>query len=560
VLLVMMFFGTILETLSVGAVMPAIALIADPDVIQNYPKIKPILTFLNLNESREIVIWGATSLAIVYILKAIYLGFLLWYQVKFAFKLQANLSTRLFNIYLSQPYNFHLQKNSAELINNVTSEISLFTFQGILPMMTLILECFVLLGIAFLLVKIEPIGAILIILISGCIASTFYYVTRQKVTKWGLIRQENDAYRLQHLQQGLGAIKEIKVYGRQQNFIEKFTAHSEISARIGHLHNVMQQYPRQWLELLAVLSIILLILIMMGQGKNVAMVIPVIGLFAMAAFRLMPSIVRILASMQSIRYGLTVINLLDREIGSSSMTSLPTSTPVEIDFIEKIELSNISYSYPNTEKRVINNLSMIIKKGTTVGVVGESGAGKSTLVDIILGLFKPCAGDIKVDNRSIFENLESWQRKIGYVPQSIYLTDDSIKRNVAFGLPDNQIDDNRVWECLNAAQLSRLVKMQPEGLETKVGERGVKLSGGQRQRIGIARALYGDPDLLVLDESTSSLDSLTAQEVMGAINKLHGKKTILMISHQIELMDNCDVVYKIANGRLESESKHKLGQ
>lgn len=556
----MMFIGTILETISVGAVMPAIALIADPDVIKNYPQIRPVLNFFNLNEASQIVIWGATTLAIVFIFKAAYLGLLLWFQVRFAFKLQANLSTRLFNIYLSQPYPFYLQKNSAELINNVTSEISLFTFQGILPLMTLILESFVLIGIALLLFKIEPIGALLVIIVSGSIAFTFYYFTRRKVTKWGYIRQENDTYKLQHLQQGLGAIKEIKLYGRQQNFIDKFSSHSEISARIGHLHNVMQQYPRQWLELLAVLSIILLILIMIGQGKDVTTVIPVIGLFAMAAFRLMPSIVRILASMQSIRYGLTVIDLLDREIGSSSInTHEIVSNDVRVDFREKIELSDVHYSYPQTKRKVLNGVSLIIKKGTTVGIVGASGAGKSTLVDIILGFFQPCAGSITVDNRSIFENLDGWQRKIGYVPQSIYLIDDSIRRNVALGLSDGEIDDDQVWNCLKAAQLCEFVSLQPEGLETKVGERGVKLSGGQRQRIGIARALYGDPDLLVLDESTSSLDFLTAQEVMTAINGLHGTKTILIVSHQSELMDGCDMVYKVSSGRIESSFEHKLG-
>ena len=408
----MMLFGTLLETISVGVVLPAISLVASPEGINNYPKIKPILIFFNLNEVDQIIIFGSIFLAVVFVLKAAYLSFLLWCQVSFAFKLQANLSTRLFKRYLTQPYTFYLQKNSSELINNVLSEISLFTFQGILPLMTLILECFVLIGIALLLLNIEPIGAILVILISGLITFAFYYFTRRKVTEWGFIRQENDAYRLQHLQQGLGAIKEIKLYNREQNFIDNFTKHTKISARIGHLHNVMQQYPRQWLELLSVLSIILLILIMIIQGKDIAIVIPVIGVFAMAAFRLMPSVARIIASMQSIRYGLTVIDLLNREIGSSSPKTYEVAhNDIKINLLKKIELSGIYFSYPNSQRKVLNGISLIIKKGTTVGVVGESGAGKSTLVDIILGFFQPSSGNVTVDDCSIHENINAWQKK-----------------------------------------------------------------------------------------------------------------------------------------------------
>jgi len=550
-LLGMMFFGTILETLSIGAVLPAIAFFADPNVAHKYPQLKPIFSFFNLSDPHEIVVWGAIILALIFIVKAIYLGLLLWYQVKFAFQLQASLSKRLFTIYLTQPYSFYLKKNSAELINNVTSEISLFTFQGILPMMTLILEIFVLVGVGILLLKIEPLGATIVVFISGLIATTFYYATRKKVTHWGLIRQENDAYRLQHLQQGLSAVKEVKLYKRQATFIDKFARYSEITSRIGHLHNVMQQYPRQWLELLAVLSVILLIIIMMGQGKDAVAIIPVIGLFAMAAFRLMPSIVRILASMQSIRYGLTIIDLLDREIGSISEPKEINSAKDKINFNHQIEFSNICYSYPQSESMVLDRASFTIKKGTTVGIVGISGAGKSTLIDILLGFFKPSSGDIMVDGKSIFKNLNGWQRKIGYVPQSIYLTDDSIVSNVAFGLPDSEIDEKKVWSSLDVAQMSQFVKTLSDGLQTNVGERGVKLSGGQRQRIGIARALYNNPELLVFDESTNSLDSITANEVMSAVNELHGKKTILIISHQSELMAVCDEVYRVAKGRIE---------
>jgi ABC-type multidrug transport system fused ATPase/permease subunit len=548
----MMIFGTALETLSVGVILPAIALISDPDISHKYPQLQSIFSFFNLTEPREIIIWGAITLACIFIVKAIYLGSLLWYQVKFAFRLQASLSKRLFTIYLAQPYPFYLEKNSAELINNVTSEISLFTFQGILPMMTLILETFVLIGVGILLVTIEPLGAIIIVFLSGLIATTFYYVTRKKVTGWGLIRQENDAYRLQHLQQGLSAIKEVKLYGRQDSFIEKFAQHSEVSSRIGHLHNVMQQYPRQWLELLAVLSVISLILIMMGQGKDAIEVIPVIGLFAMAAFRLMPSIVRILASMQSIRYGLTIIELLDKEIGLPSKPKQIISAKHKINFDRQIEFLGVCFSYPLTDSKVLDNVSMIIKKGTTVGIVGSSGAGKSTLIDILLGFFKPSSGEVTVDGNSIFHDLNGWQRKIGYVPQSIYLTDDSILNNVAFGLSDIEIDLEKIWNCLDAAQLSQFVKSLPDGLRTNVGERGVRLSGGQRQRIGIARALYNNPELLVFDESTNSLDSATAEEVMSAVNGLHGEKTILIISHQMELMTVCDEIYRVTKGRIES--------
>ena len=550
-ILLMMFIGSALETLSVGAVMPTIALISDPNVKLNYPIIIRFSEFLNISSPDELILYGVLILGLLFTFKALFMGVLLWFQVKFAFDLQANLSTKLFNLYLRQPYIFFINKNTSELINNTTSEISLFTFQGVLPFMVLILEFCVLLALLFFLIKIEPIGALTIFLFSGLSSGLFYYFTRKKITLWGHERQINDAKKLQHLQQGFAAIREIKLYKREQNFINSFNFHTKKVAHIGHLHNVMQQYPRQWLELIAVISIIFLVLIMLNQGKEIITLLPVVGAFSMAAFRLMPSIVRIIASLQSIRFGLTIINLLDKEFDLRAKgREIVNKSIIPISFKDKVMIKDVSFSYPGSTKKVLNDSNLEFKKGEIIGIVGPSGSGKSTLIDLILGFHKPDKGDITVDGKTILRRIDRWQAIIGYVPQSIYLIDDSIKKNIALGFDDNEIDHKRVLECLSLSQLNSFVNSLPDKISTNVGERGVKISGGQRQRIGIARALYSNPDILVFDESTNSLDSSTARELMQSINKLHRKKTIIIISHQLEFMDSCDVVYELINGQL----------
>ena len=317
----------------------------------------------------------------------------------------------------------------------------------------------------------------------------------------------------------------------------------------GTLQLTLQPLPRLWLEMLAVTGLATLVLTLLVLGHELGAVLPTLGLFAAAAFRLMPSVNRVLTSFQSLRYGLPVINTLHREFElEPSAINEAGTTPTP--FGETIEFDRVSYTYATAHTSALEDLSVVIRRGESVGVIGTSGAGKSTFVDVLLGLLTPDSGAVLVDGVDIQHSLRSWRDQIGYVPQSIFLTDDSLRNNVAFGLPAAQVDETAVWRAIRAAQLEEFVNSLPEGLDTVVGERGVRLSGGQRQRIGIARALYHDPSVLVLDEATSSLDTATEREVMQAVSALHGAKTILIVAHRLSTVEHCDRLYRIERGRV----------
>ncbi len=543
-----MIIGMVLETLGVGLVIPVIALITDENLAKSYPRLQPALEFLGNPDQKTIIVGAMLSLVGIYLIKAVFLGFLVWRQSRFAFGIQANISQQLFTTYLRQPYMFHLQRNSATLIQNTTQEVSQFTFGAILPGMGLITESLVVVGLASLLLIAEPIGAVAVVITLGSAAIIFHKFTRRKVTFLGTSRQFHDRLKLQHLQQGLGGAKDVKLLGREIDFLNQYKNHSDQTALIGQRMQTLTQLPRLWIELLAMIGLASIVLIMVAQGKSIGAIAPTLGLFTAAAFRLMPSVNRILNYTQSIRYGLATANTLCAELKLNS--SAPNGATTIIAPWQKITLCDVCFTYPNAPTPALTHLSLAIQRGETVGFVGPSGSGKSTLVDAVLGLLTPSAGTILVGNSDIQNNLRGWQNQIGYVPQSIYLTDDSLRRNVAFGLADDKIDNTAVARAIRSAQLEEFVCTLPEGLETVVGERGIRLSGGQRQRIGIARALYHDPSVLVLDEATSALDTATEQGVMEAITALHGTKTILIVAHRLSTVEHCDRLYRLECGAM----------
>jgi len=547
----LMFISMILETLSVGAVIPAMGVLLQRDIVHGYPAIAPWLRILG-NPSRELLItFGMLLLVGIYLVKTVFLAFLAWRQTHFSFRVQTRLSQQLFATYLRQPYTFHLQRNSANLIRNVTGEVSMFAGSAIQPAMILMTESLVLIGLFILLMCVEPLGAVIVMLVLAVAGYGFYWVTRNSIARWGVARQHHDVLLHQHLQQGLGGAKDVKLMGREAEFLRQYELHNAMSARMGMLQGTLTQLPRLWLELLAVAGLAILVICMLMQGHPIDAILPTLGLFAAAAFRLMPSVNRLLGAMQSLRFGLPVIATLHRELG------LPASPPVTTGMVapltQRIELSNVVFTYPGASSTALDRVSLTVQRGESVGFIGSSGAGKSTLVDILLGLLPPDEGEVLLDGNDIEANLRNWQNQIGYVPQSIYLTDDSLRRNVAFGLSENEIDDIAVKRAITAAQLDSFVDALPDGLQTIVGERGVRLSGGQRQRIGIARALYHDPSVLVLDEATSALDDETESGVMQAVNSLHGSKTLFIVAHRLSTVQHCDRLYRLDGGHIVEE-------
>ncbi len=552
-LIVLMFLGMILETLGVGLVIPLIAFITKDDLHIKYPIIQEWYIYMGNPSREELIIIVMIAFATIYTVKVVFSGFFAWYQAKFIADLQVSYSQKLFTGYLRQPYTFHLQNNSAQLIHNVTTEVGMFisATQSSLAIMT---EVSVAIGISILLLSVEPLGALLIIITLGLGGAIIYKSTRGIILKWGQGRLEHNGFRMQHLQQGFGSTKDIKLLGREEEFIDQYNFHNYIESKITQKWATMKAMPRLLLELLAVISLVSVVLTMIIQGSKADEILPILGLFAAAAFRLMPSTNRVLSAFQSVRFALPAINkLYDEFMKIVEHSDKRDSSADDLIFDEHIKLNSISFSYPNTITPVLENMHLTINKGATVGFIGKTGAGKSTLVDTLLGLLTPSNGDILIDGINVQDNLRGWQNHIGYVPQYIYITDDSIRRNIAFGLSNEKINDDAIWKSIRSAQLEDFINELPDGLNTILGEQGVRLSGGQRQRIGIARSLYHSPDILVLDEATSSLDISTERDVMDTIKGLHGQKTIIIVAHRLSTVEGCDWLYRLEKGRIVDE-------
>jgi ABC-type multidrug transport system fused ATPase/permease subunit len=364
---------------------------------------------------------------------------------------------------------------------------------------------------------------------------------------------------MQHLRQGLGGAKDVKLLGREATFLDAFQTHNVRSAQVNQYQAMTQMLPRLWLELLAVAGLATLVVAMLAQGREMTAVMPTLGLFAAAAFRLMPSVNRVLNSLQVLRYCMPVVDVLHEEL-KLAPPEPPTRSGKSPSLMSEIRLDDVEFTYPTGATPALSGVSLAVRKGESVGFVGPSGSGKSTLVDIVLGLLTPDTGTVLVDGADIQGDLRAWQDQIGYVPQSIYLTDDTLRRNVAFGLPDDAIDEAAVRRAIRAAQLEEFVASLPLGFDTLVGEQGVRLSGGQRQRIGIARALYHDPAVLVLDEATSALDTATEKGVIEAVTALHGRKTVLIVAHRLSTVAHCDRLFRLEQGRVVAETAPSSAQ
>jgi len=544
---VLVLIGTVLETVSLGLVVPTISLLTRDNYSEQFPS---VVKLLGNPTQATLVIVMMLALVIIYATRSGFLLWSTWIQRGFATSVSARLTQRLFTIYLRQPYMFHLERNSALLIRNAQNA-SMVISGGIDPFLVLLTEGLVVFALLGLLLAVQPIGTTVVIVVFGSVACTLNRMTHGRLRRWGEAQNFHSWLLLQNVQQGLGAAKDIKILGRETEFLRQHEKHLVEGLRAYRLYSVLQSVPRAWMEVLTIGGLAALVITMIAQGQKLPAIAPTLGLFAAAAFRVMPSVNRLVNGAQTVIYSRAAISAVFEDFKLSAPELSVTSEVVA--FREQVELRDVTFYYPHAHRPALHMVSLVVKKGEAVGFVGPSGAGKSTLVDVILGLFEPSSGKVLVDSTDIQINLRNWQSQIGYVPQSIYLTDDTLRRNVAFGLEDSSIDEDAVNEAIRLAQLEEFIGSLPANLDTFVGERGIRLSGGQRQRIGIARALYHSPSVLVLDEATSSLDIPTERDVMQAVQALQGTKTVIIVAHRLSTVEYCDRLYRLEDSRIVEE-------
>ena len=559
-LLIMVVAGSFMELLGVAIFSPFIEIIMNPQTIQENEYLQMTYVLFGCNNSKEYLAVIAVCIIFIYIFKNVFL----WIEqdciLKFSYNMQRKLSTRLLNTYLQEPYTFHLNKNVAELQRSMQEDTALFS-QVLIHTLQLIAEITVcgVIGV-YLFVVSKSITAVVVGLLIVCVG-VFTTITKHFSKRLGKDAQIYKAKLYQWVNQSMGGVKEVKVLNREDYFVKNYEKYYKLYIKGLRLNKLLSITPKYVVEASCMTGLLIAIIVKMffGQKDDIATFIPQLSVFAVAAFRLMPSVGKINEHINNILYAAPSVELIYHDLKEiEDFQKTEVNEEKEWKFEHQIEARNITYAYPDSEKNVLENAGCVIPKGKTAAFIGGSGAGKTTIVDIILGLLTPQVGKVMADDMNIFKNLSTWHHQIGYIPQTIYLSDDTIRNNVAFGIMEEDINERAVLEALDKAQLLEFIDALPEGLNTMVGDRGVRLSGGQRQRIGIARALYHNPEILVLDEATSALDNETEAAVMEAVEGLRGKHTIIIIAHRLTTIRNADIIYEVCDGKITEKTKEDI--
>jgi ATP-binding cassette, subfamily B, bacterial PglK len=558
--LLLMLFGAGLETLGVSLIPTFVAVLANPELLIENGLLNWLIGHLaqfGANSERAILCSISLILLAIYLFKNIYLSILVFWQNYFLYKKQVELSSRLLQSYLNRPYTFHLQHNSADLVRNISSELPRLFQNVLLPLLTLVIEVMVTSCVAILLIVIQPVSSAIAVSFFALCLFGMNQLTRKQLSDQGLIRQVELGKMIQAVNQSLGGLKEIKILGREDFFLGRFLDSVEKFGKANLYILLADQLPGLLIEAASISSVLLIVVFSLWQGNEISSILPMLSLFAIAALRLMPSAKRILSVLTNVRFFKHTLDVLHEDLAilnQKPSINHSRSTANTIQFQSLLELKNLEYTYPLAEKQSISNISLTINKGESIAFIGASGAGKTTVIDLVLGLISPDQGEILVDGKNIFDHLGSWQKQIGYIPQNIFLSDDTIQHNIAFGVEEN--NEDQVWYALKAAQLEDLILSLPQKVETLVGEGGIRLSGGQRQRIGIARALYHNPQVLVMDEATAALDNNTEREFMQALTWMSANKTLITIAHRLSTVKNCDRLYFFQSGKIIAQGNY----
>ena len=548
-------FGTILEAFGISIIMPMIDFVMYPDKVFQIEKIDFITKYYSIEDVSELILLGVLLIILVFSLKNIFLAYQVHFQAKFSFRIQEELSEAFFKNYLGRPYKFFITTNSSKILQNTIGEVNSFVGYVLQPSLIILTEGLVLISLTFLLIYIEPVATVLTFLILGGLGFFYNSYSSKRVANWGKARQHHEGLKIKVVQESFTGIKAVKLLKDPQPFTDRFKFHNVNGAQAARKQYASQQMPKLILEVLAIVGIAVVVFVLFGFEEENAKNLPKLGTMMFALFRLLPCLSRIVQSSQAITYGIPCIDVLGKELSSLKEVNKVLTKKKLDNFKDSFVMSGVSFTYPNEKKSALNDISIKISRGTSVGIVGESGSGKSTLVDLAMGLLIPEKGTIKIDGEILNQaiSFDDWIEKVGYVPQEIFLTDEPMRNNIAFGIQESEIDEDQIWRALQEANLDDFVRTLPDCLNTQMGERGVRLSGGQRQRVGIARALYGNPDFIVLDEATSALDIETEESLIETLNKFKGEKTFLIIAHRLSALKNCDYLYCLKDGRVSKE-------
>ncbi len=542
-----LFIGSLLEFMGVSLILPFVQLVMEPE--GEYGAGLEILGALfGVHSRRELLFLTGLLLMAVYLVKNIYLLFMKYIQFRFIFNNRLELSGRLMESYMKKPYTFHLQKNSSEVLRSVTADVNNL-YELLMDGIDLFSNLMMIGMLIVFLVCMDPVITLVVVFLLGMCSFVYFQFMRGRTQRYGRQNQTYNGRMIQAVNQAMGGIKEIKVLARESYFVQAYVENGRRYASSLKRSQIFQQAPKYLIETVCVCGVLGMVLFQLYAGVRIEELIPKLSVFAVAAFRLLPSINQVNQLLSRILFQKVSIERIYEDLLEAQEGAAVEGGKVLLE-ADTIRFEHVSFGYPGSGQRVLEDVNLTLPVHASIGFIGSSGAGKTTFVDLLLGLLQPDSGSICYGEQDIRDYPAEWGRQIGYIPQSIYLADDTIQRNIAFGIPDSQIDREQVKRALKEAQLLTFVEQLEDGLDTRIGELGVRLSGGQRQRIGIARALYQRPKILVLDEATSALDTETEEAVMEAVEALRGKCMLLMIAHRTSTLKGCDRVYRIEGGKV----------
>jgi len=559
----MIFIGGFLETLGVSTMIPVVTVLLTPEKVQEYidkyEVLGNICTAFHITNVNQVAVSLLLFLMAVYVIKNLYLLFLVYRQNTFITQNRNNMISRVMAEFLNRPYEQYLGADIPTVFRITDSDIPQ-TFSLMLAVLSLASEV-VVSCLIFLVLLIQNVKMTLFVMfVFGVLTLVIVKVLKPRLNRIGAKNQEIQSRIAKWRIQATYGLKDVKVLNREEFFVRNYYETGKVGANVARNYAVLNNTPRLLIETIFIVSMLGYITIYINGGGDVSEMMTTIATFGVAAIRVLPSVNRINTYITEIAYATPSLNFVYENLQQGMKTDAmlaerkANSQKEKLKLDDKIELNHISFHYPDSDKNIFTDAHMVVPRGKSVGIMGSSGAGKSTIVDILLGLLHAQEGQITCDGVDIFKNYESWLAQIGYIPQSIYLIDESIRENIAFGIDADKIDEKRIWEVLEEAQLKEFIEELPEGLDTTIGDRGIRLSGGQRQRIGIARALYHNPEILVFDEATSALDNETEAAVMEAVNSFHGKKTMVIIAHRLNTIEKCDIIYKVENEKIVETS------